>query len=230
MNIRLSFSFNDVKIDIHPTVVNSIVILVVLTLLAIWIGNKAKKADFREKPKGILFFAEIFVETIRNLTTTTMGQANINFSPYIGTLAIYLVFANLMGLIGFQPPTSDYNVTLGLALITFVLIHFNNIRFNGIKNYVKGFFEPMAFLFPINLLGEIATPISLSFRLFGNILSGVIIMSLLYQALSSVSIFLVPFVAPVFHAYFDIFSGLIQTFIFVMLTMVFVSNGIGERK
>ena len=159
-----------------------------------------------------------------------MGKSNIGFAPYIATLAIFLAFANLLGLVGLKPPTSDYNVTLTLALITVFLIHFNNIRFNGAKNYVKGYFEPMPVLFIINLLGELATPISMSFRLLGNILTGVILMTLVYSVFNGFLVILAPFVTPVLHAYFDVFSGLLQTFIFVMLTMVFISNGIGDRE
>lgn len=230
MSISISFTLNGVQYNIHPTVVNSFIIVILLSVMAVVIGRKFKNADIKAKPKGLLLAGEILVETIDKLTISTMGKANISFSPYILSLALFLAFANLAGLVGLTPPTSDYNVTLGLAVITFILMHFNNLRFNGVKSYVKGYFEPMAFLFPINLLGEIATPISMSFRLFGNILSGVIIMGLMYGALSGLSMILTPFVTSVFHAYFDIFSGLIQTFIFIMLTMVNISNAIGERE
>jgi F-type H+-transporting ATPase subunit a len=91
--------------------------------------------------------------------------------------------------------------------------------------YIKGFFDPVPFLAPLNIIGELANPVSLSFRLFGNILSGVIIMGLIYQALGFIS----PLVTPVFHAYFDVFSGLIQTFIFIMLTMVFISGAMADE-
>lgn len=230
MYLNLGFTFNGVEYRLTPAVGNTLLFVLILCIVSIVIGSRVKKADFREKPKGLVLIAEIFVTTIENLTINTMGKANYRFAPYIGALATYLAVANLSGLLGFVPPTSDYNVTLGLSLITFFLIHFNNIRFNGIKNYVKGYFEPMAFLFPINLLGEIATPISLSFRLLGNILSGAIIMSLVYGAFKGISVLLAPILTPFLHAYFDIFSGVLQTFIFIMLTMVFISNGIGDRE
>lgn len=230
MDISFSFTLNGVAKEINSTLVNTCIIVILLSLLAIYIGNKVKKVDFKSKPKGIVFFAELYVETIQNLTTSTMGEKNIGFAPYIGTLAIFLAVANLFGLVGFKPPTSDYNVTLALALMTFFLIHFNNLRFNGPVNYVKGYFQPMAFLFPINLLGELAVPVSLSFRLLGNILSGTIIMTLMYSAFGGMMVFIAPLITPVFHGYFDVFSGLLQTFIFVMLTMVFISGAIGERE
>lgn len=224
----ITFTMLGKQIYIHDSVINSWVIVILLSILCIVVSRKIKKANIDEKPSGLLNVMEIFVEGIQSLVKATMGPTRIGFAPFIGTLVMFLVCANLFGLLGFTPPTSDYNVTLALAIITTVLIHFFGIKTNGIGSYLKGFFEPFPLLFPINLLGEIATPISLSFRLFGNILSGVIIMSLVYSALNSISMFITPFVAPVLHAYFDLFSGLIQTFIFAMLTMVNIANKMGD--
>lgn len=230
MDISIDFTLNGQHYTISPELVNAYIVVIVLSIISIIIGVKAKKADFKKKPKGILLYAEIFVEGIENLVKNTMGKANVGFTPYIGSLTCFLAFSNLMGLIGFKPPTSNYVIPFTLAIITTFMIHINNIRFNGVGNYLKGFFEPVPVLFPINILGEIANPISLSFRLFGNILSGVIVTTLLYSALSSLFVYITPFVTPVFHAYFDIFAGLIQTFVFIMLTMVNVALGIGERE
>ena len=229
MGIEASFYLFGKLYKINPTIINSWLLVIVLCIVACIIGAKAKKANFKDEPKRILHIAEIYVEAISKLLYSVMGERNSKFIPYIGTLAIYLVCANLLGLVGFTPPTSDYNVTLSLALITFFLIHFYAIKTQGIGSYIKGYFEPFFILFPINLLGELATPISLSFRLFGNILSGVIIMNLIYAGLTSILRALVPFVAPVFHIYFDIFSGVLQTFIFIMLSMVFISNHLASE-
>lgn len=220
----IAFELMGREIYIHATVINSWVVVLLLSIFAIYISSKVKKADPTKKPKGILNVVEILVVQIENLVKDTMGSDKMKFAPYIGTLALYLAVANLFGLIGFAPPTSDYNVTLALAIITFLLTQFFGIKSKGFGGYVKGFFEPIPFLFPINVIGELANPVSLSFRLFGNILSGVIIMGLLYSALGYFS----PIVAPVFHGYFDVFAGLIQTFIFIMLTMVFVSMAMDE--
>lgn len=230
MDISISFDLFGVERVIRPTIVNTWLIVIFLSIVFILIGRKFKTMSVKDKPKGVFHVAEIFVEAIDNLTAQTMGRANIGFAPYIATLALFIAFANLLGLVGLKPPTSDYNVTLTLALITVVLIHFNSIRFNGAKSYIKGYFEPLPFLFPINVLGELATPISMSFRLLGNILTGVILMTLVYGVFNGILALLAPLVTPVLHAYFDVFSGLLQTFIFIMLTMVFVSNGIGDRK
>lgn len=163
--------------------------------------------------------AEILVDGIYNLTETTMGKKFKHFAPYVGTLLLFVGIANISGLLGLRPPTADLNTTLGLALMTFIIIHFTGVKSKGLGGYLKGFLDPMPFLLPLNIMGELATPISLSFRLFGNIVGGLIIMTLVYNALGSLAV-LVP---AVLHAYFDLFAGLLQSFIFAMLTMVFVS-------
>jgi len=163
--------------------------------------------------------AELLVDTFYNLTESTMGKKFKNFAPYVGTLMLFIGVANISGLLGLRPPTADLNTTMALALMTFVLIHFMGFKSKGVGGYLKGFLEPMPFLLPLNILGELATPISLSFRLFGNVVGGLIIMTLVYEALGNFAVI----VPAVLHAYFDLFAGLLQSFIFAMLTMVFVS-------
>src|SRR5690625_1071005 len=206
---------------IHDTIVNTILVVIALSIFAIIINKKIKEADMEETPTGLLNLVEILVEAINNLVDSTMGSKNMRFAPYIFSLMCFLAVSNLLGLIGLTPPTSDYSVTFSLALITFSLTQimaFKTAR--GLGGYLKGFTEPMAFLTPLNVIGELANPISLSFRLFGNIMSGGIIMGLLYSALG----YFAPIVTPVLHGYFDVFSGLLQTFIFGMLTMIFIGG------
>lgn len=223
------------EIYIHDSVVNSLVITLIISIFAIIVGSKLKKADPSEKPTGIQNVMEMLVETISGLVTSTMGAGKTRdyLMPYIGTLAIYLACANLLGLVGFTPPTSDFNVTLALAMITFVMTQYYGLKTNGLGGYIKGYFEPMAFLVPLNIIGELANPVSLSFRLFGNVLSGGIIMGLIYGAFSGLGklglVLPVIITAPL-HAYFDVFAGLIQTFIFIMLTMVFVGGNLPENE
>lgn len=213
-------------IQVTETVTVTWWIMAGIILLA-WLATR----NLQMVPGKRQIVVETIVKLINNLTKQTMGEKNIKFAPYIGTLMIFLAVANLAGLLGLRPPTADINTTLALALITFFMIHSFGIRSKGIGKYVKGFFEPFFLLFPINMLGEMATPISLSFRLFGNIVGGLIIMSLLYGALGGFSSALLSLNIPVlavgvpavFHIYFDLFSGLLQSFIFTMLTMVYVS-------
>lgn len=186
-------------------------------IMAILVGFGLYSArKFEDIPGPLQNFIEVLVEGIESLTATTMGGDKLGFAPYMGTLALYLLLANLAGLFALRPPTADLNTTMALALITFVSIHYYGMKAKGIGAYLKGFAEPIFILLPLNIIGELATPISLSFRLFGNILGGVIIMYLLYSA--------VPVLIPILpHIYFDLFAGILQTFIFVMLSMVFIS-------
>lgn len=219
MKIEIALTLFGKEIFIPETIVNTWIIVILLSLFAVYVNRKIKNAKIDEKPSGLLNVIELLVEGVQSLVESTMGSDKLKFAPYIGTLALYLLVANLFGLLGFKPPTSDYNVTFSLAIMTFVLTQYYGLKSKGLGGYVKGFFEPMPLLFPLNVIGELANPVSLSFRLFGNILSGVIIMSLIYGALGYASVV----ITPALHAYFDVFAGVIQTFIFVMLTMVFIS-------
>lgn len=184
------------------------------------------------------------VELIDNTVTNTVDKKHAKrLAPYIGTIAIYIFVSNISGLFGLFSPTQNYSVTLSLALITWIMIQYTSIKENGLKAYLHGYIEPFAFLIIPNFFGRIAPLISMSLRLFGNILSGAIIMSLVYSFTGFISSsivglfasgagvfnFIGPFVAPVLHAYFDVFSGFIQMFIFITLTMVFIGNELPQE-
>ncbi len=208
-------------IIVPDTIVNVWVVTVLLIIFALVVNKKIKKASIDEAPSNFLNVVEALVDVVEGLVKDTMGPQNMKFAPYILTLMCFLVVANLFGLLGFSPPTSDFSVTFSLALITFVLTQYWSFKnAGGLLGYLKGFTEPMAFLTPLNVIGELANPISLSFRLFGNIMSGGIIMALLYSALG----YIAPLITPPLHAYFDVFSGVLQTFIFIMLSMIFIGG------
>lgn len=214
----------DMNPIVNPTVFNSVVLVLILCVFFIMCGNAVKKADPSKPSKGIALFLELLVTTIEGLVEQTMGAKHLNFSPFIGTLGTYLLCANLLGLFGLSSPTSDYNVTLALATITIVVMIGSGIKTKGIGRYLYDtYLGDFPFLLPLNITGEFAKPISLSFRLFGNILSGGIIMSLIYQALGWLS----PLIAPALHGYFDVFAGAIQTLIFIMLTMIWSQEAMG---
>ncbi|WP_027307900.1 F0F1 ATP synthase subunit A [Caloramator sp. ALD01] len=187
--------------------------------------------DLKTVPRGKQIFVETVVEKINSLVKGSMGDEYKGFAPFFGTLMIYLLFLNLFGLTGFRPPTADYSVALGLALISFVLIQVNAIVHSGILGYFKGYAKPFWFMLPLNIIERLVVPVSLSLRLFGNITAAVIMMELLYEGLEFLSYSLhlkVPVFAaflPIpFHIYFDLFDGTIQMFIFVMLTMIFIKT------
>ena len=219
--------FTDIVIPISNTVTVTWFIMLVLTLVCILVTRNYEKI-----PKKVQNVVEMLVDTIINLTKQTMGEDKARFAPYIGTVLIFLAVSNTIGIFGMRPPTADVNTTMALAIITFCMINYNAVKSNGLAARLKGFTEPMFLLTPINLIGEIATPISLGFRLFGNIVGGLIIMELFYSVLKLLStaifganalpVFQLLIPLP-FHFYFDIFAGLLQSFIFAMLTMVNVS-------
>lgn len=213
-------------IPVTETVVNTWLIMIVLVVLSI-LGTKS----FEKVPKGRQNVTELVVDMLNKLTIQTMGEDKKAYAPYMNTLFLLLLFMNLLGLFGLRPPTADLNTTMGMAIMTFVLIHGSGIRKKGVGGYFKGFAEPFVFMIPLNIMGELATPISLSFRLFGNIVGGVIVIALSYGGLTALSEMVGLSALPIFqgaipvvlHAYFDIFAGVLQSFIFAMLTMVFVA-------
>lgn len=220
--------FTDIVVPITNTVTVTWLIMAVLTIVFILITRNYEKI-----PKKVQNVVEMIVDVIINLTKQTMGPDKVRFAPYIGTILIFLAVANTVGIIGIRPPTADLNTTMALSIITFCMINYNAVKTKGVVGRLKGFTEPMIFLTPINILGEVATPISLGFRLFGNLAGGLIIMDLVFGVLKGLSTALFgPNALPIFQLalpiplnfYFDIFSGLLQSFIFAMLTMINVSS------
>jgi len=217
---------------ISETIIVSWFIIAALALVSFFLTRNLKKVPTTKRQ----VFLEYAVGVLYDLVNNTMGEKVVkrmpNIVPYIGSLFLFFACSNLVGLLGFRSPTTDIDTTLAWALITFFMIYFTGIKFNGLA-YFKGLLEPLPFLLPLNIIGEIAKPISLTFRPFGNILGGAVIMALIYQFLGWLSS-LIPgigtipigqLVIPVpLHLYFDLFAGLLQSFIFIMLTMVFVSN------
>lgn len=213
--------------DLTPHVTSIVILTIGLLILFYVINRKIKKADPLGEPKGLLLLTTIFVTSIEDFTVGIVGEKLRSVAPYIGFVVLYLILANTIGLFGFTPPTSSISVTLTFGLATFFVIKYYGIKTQGM-GHITGIFQP-AFLAPVNLMGEIALPFSLSVRLFGNILSGVTIMTVVYTLVASVSKILGIFtgfsiVVPLMHAYFDIFSGLIQTLVFILISTVYIAN------
>lgn len=210
------------EVYLTTTHVSLIIICVALILFAVIVRCKLKDTD---KPGRLQNAVELVVEMLDNMVKSSMGKNGAKYRNYIGTLFIFLLVSNLSGLLGLRPPTADYGVTFSLGVISFSLIQYNNIRWNKAGAFTD-LFKPLPVLFPINLIGEIAVPFSLSLRLFGNVLSGTVIMALVYGLLSKFAYFWPGFL----HVYFDLFSGAIQAYVFCMLTMVFLSQKIPENN
>jgi len=200
-------------------ITDSLIIQWVVILLALILSIIYSKS-IKKVPGKVQSVVEILVEFVTKTIDENMGEGKRSFVPYIGSLGIYLFILNLVGLFGIKPPTSDFSVTLGLALTTFLVIQGYTIKKLGLWGYFKGYASPVAILLPINIMERIMLPISLSLRLFGNIFAATIIMELIYEALHNIS-FITTLGIPVpFHFYFDVFDGTIQMVIFVMLTMI----------
>ncbi len=200
-----------------------VIVSTVLIILAVIVNRKVMKMDADDTPGGLVNVFELAVEAVDNMVQGIMGRHGKKFRNYIATVMIFALLCNISGLFGLRPPTADYGVTLSLGMLTFFIIHYNGIKSNGVTHFTS-LFKPLL-LSPINIIGEIATPLSLSLRLFGNILSGTVMMGLIYGLL-------VPAVKTgipgILHIYFDLFSGCIQAYVFCMLTMVYVTDKIGD--
>ncbi len=220
-------------IKVSETIVNMWIIMAVITLACFFLGRNLKVRN----PSKRQLVAEKAVLMITNMVTGVMGKRNAHWAPYIGTLLLLSAFSSLSSLTGLRPPTADLNVTLGWALVTFVMIQATKIKHHGFGGWLKGFTEPVVVMTPMNIISELATPISMSFRHFGNIAAGLVITSLIYGALAALSSAVLGWIPvlgdiPIFQVglpallsiYFDLFTSCLQAYIFCMLTMVFVSN------
>lgn len=164
-------------------------------------------------------FVESCVTFLQDFFTGIFGEHGKRYVPYLGTVLLFIGCANLIGLFGIKPPTKDLNVTAGLAIMSIVLIEYAGIHQKGVKGWVKSFAEPMPIITPINILEIFIKPLSLCMRLFGNVLGAFVVMELIK--------IIVPAIIPVaFSLYFDIFDGLIQAYVFVFLTALFIKEAI----
>lgn len=195
----------------------AIVFLVIL--IFIFAANRAIKKG-TEVPTGFQNVAELVVEKLDGMIDSTMGKSAPAFRNYIGTIFIFILLSNISGLFGLRPPTADYGTTFALGLMTFTLIHFNKFKHQKVSGVLKGLCDPWPIWAPINIIGDIAVPISLSLRLFANVLSGVVMMALIYGLLGKIALIW----PAALHVYFDLFSGCIQTYVFCMLTMTYIAD------
>lgn len=168
-------------------------------------------------PTGPQVYLETVVGFLNGFFEEILGKEGKRYFSYLGTVALYIACANLIGIFGIIPPTKDLNVTAGLAIMSIILIEYSGIKAMGGKGYIKSFSEPMVLLTPINVLEVFIRPLSLCMRLFGNILGSFVVMELIK--------IVAPALIPIpFSLYFDIFDGLIQTYIFVFLTALFMKE------
>ena len=202
-------------------------ILSILILIFVFVATR----NLQKIPKGSQNVAELLVEFIYKMVKDVMGDVSEKFTPYIGTLIVFLGAGSMLGLLDLRPITADLNATVPLAIVTFIMIHYNAVKVQTAKGYIKELSSPYAFMLPLNIISDTMFPVTLACRLFGNILAGVIIMGLVYSGLKNLSLHLIPIpflqiALPLpLNFWFDMFEPILQAYIFCMLTMVFIDNG-----
>ena len=224
--------WGDVNIPVTQTMVSLAVVTILLITLSYFLTRNLQK-----RPTRVQVLVEKGVSLIYGFVEDVMGKHNAKFAPYIGTLFLSSVFCTLIGMTQiFRSATADLSVTLAWALVTTGMVWYCNIKNFGFKTWLKGFTEPIAFMTPMNVVSEIANPISLAFRHFGNVAGGSVLTALIYAALAALTSFVFGWLPdavaavfpPIFQVgipaflsiYFDLFSGFVQALVFSLLTMI----------
>ncbi|MBQ8638289.1 MAG: F0F1 ATP synthase subunit A [Lachnospiraceae bacterium] len=220
--------------EFSETILVSWIVMAVITLLCIWLTRDLRVENISKRQA----VAEMLVETATNFVRGNMGTKFDRMIPFVAALFATSLVSNLISLLGLRSPTADLSTEAAWAVVVFVMITGQKIKSGGVGGYLKGFTTPIPILTPFNILSELATPISMACRHFGNILSGVVINGLIYAALAVASSALfrflpwgleqIPFlsvgVPAILSVYFDWFSGFMQAFIFCMLTTMYIAN------
>ena len=223
-------------IPITETIVNTWIVMALIVGLCIFLTH-GMQVHARTKRQVV---AEYLVGMVRNMVKNNMGERFMHYVPFVGALFSLAMLSSLISMVGMFSPTGDLSTCVGWALLVFVVITYYKIRTQHIGGYLKGFTQPVFIMTPLNMISEVATPISMAFRLFGNIASGSVVTLLLYgglAALSSGILGLIPgavgevlSMIPIFQLgipailsiYFDLFTSVLQAFIFCMLTMMYI--------
>lgn len=241
---KLYEQFEGTMVDIFGNFGNLItqttVSLFAVTILLIIIARIATR-KIEKRPGGVQVLVEKVLGMLYNLVEQTMGKHNLKFAPYIGTLFLSCMIGSLIGTTQlFRSTTADFSVTLAYALVTSGLVWYHNIKANGFLKWLKGFTEPIFVMTPMNLISEVAQPMAMAFRHFGNVAGGGVLTTLIYSALAMAThaIFswlpgqIASLIPPVLQVgipaflslYFDFFSSFVQAFVFCLLTMVYVAG------
>lgn len=225
-------------LPITESQVNSVLVIITVFFLCRYFTHGISvKANLKRQ-----LIAEWIVKQTESLVKTNMSDYFGGFVPFIGAVMGLSAFSSLLSLIGLYPPTSDINIVGGWAILVFILITYYKMKC-GPLHYIKSFGDPVPFLSPLNIISEVATPVSMAFRHYGNVLSGAVISVLVATGLQGLSKLLlgwlpglfgeIPFLQvglpAVLSIYFDVFSGCLQAFIFAMLTMLYVAGGFPEE-
>ena len=220
---------------ITQTTITIFAVSILLIVISFFITRNLKK----KRPGGLQIVVEKLINMLYGLVEDTMGKHNVRFAPYIGTLFLSSIFGTLLGMTQiFRSATADISVTLAWALVTTGLVWYHNIKNFGFGAWLKGFTEPIVVMTPMNVISEIATPLSMAFRHFGNVAGGSMLTGLIYTALAGLTQIIfgwlpgllgeIPFftagIPALLSIYFDLFSGFVQALVFSLLTMVYVGG------
>ncbi|MGN0483463.1 MAG: F0F1 ATP synthase subunit A [Lachnospiraceae bacterium] len=200
-------------IPIAESVAVTWIIMAVLLIVSILLTRNLKVRN----PGKVQIALESIVSMLYDFFDGILGKNGTRYIPYLLTVITYLAVSNLIGILGFKPPTKDLGVTATLALMSIVLIEYAGIHQKGVKGWLKSFTEPVVIITPMNILEVLIRPLALCMRLFGNVLGAFVIMELIKQV--------VPVIAPaICSCYFDLFDGLIQAYVFTFLTSMFMKE------
>lgn len=210
-----SFNIGSFVVNINRDIIVQWAIIIVL-----WITGYLLTRNLKRVPNKKQVALESLYSYVEGLVKENIGESYIGFIPYVGTLVIYLLALNLIGVIGIEPPTANLSVTIGLAISSFLVINITAMKKNGPLGYVKGFGQPYLLMLPLNIMERVMLPVSLALRLFGNMLAATLLINILYSALGSISWVAQLGIPIIAHGYFDLFDGTIQMLVFTMLTII----------
>lgn len=211
-----SFELFGVTWNLTESIIVQWVVILILLVLMLILSHKLEVIPKTRRQ----VLAEWIVTFVKDMVETAMGPKYRGYTAYMGAVLFFLMLNNLMSLLGLRNPTADVSVTGAVAIITFCMTQINRARTGKLKGILHSFIEPMPFMLPFNIIGELANPVSQALRMFGNITAGMVISGLIYYSLGNFAI-LIPAVASL---YFDIFSAVIQAYIFVMLSMTYIAG------
>lgn len=228
----LEIHIGSFTLEIPQSILVWLILCVIAAFVFYFAGKKIEKADPSKAPTGVVYVSEEILNLILYVIKGNLKETTTRYIPFFGTLILLMLVSNLTGLIGLQNPTSNVSFNATLALTLFLMIQFNGVRKDGLKARMKELTEPMWLLTPLNIIGELALPISLTMRLFGNILAGSIITLLVYTLIKNIAPwgYLGLAITPFLHMYFDIFSGVIQTYIFFTLGSYFLGQQVSKEQ
>lgn len=224
--------------NLSDGVFSSLIVICIIILLCVYIGIRAAFQDPLKKPKGFLLIAEMGVNFFDNMAAGLLGERFRSFGGYIMAFGVYMFIAFIFGLTGLPSAITSMAIPFSLGLSTFIMIHATAIKYNKFR-YFKRYIEPVPLFLPINLISMWAPLLSLTLRIFGNALSGYVIMSIIYYGFEAVSgsifasigasgLSFAPLVTWILHLYFDVWSGFIQTTVFLSLTVIYVGQEVPE--